>query len=86
MLMEGGNFHLIFTRRCLRTFCSTLCYHAIFAGTIEEALPRHSSRPTYLTSISKLRQKRSIGLDGARDIQSRYLSVRSSYSRDDRYS
>jgi len=30
--MENGNFHLIFTRRCLRTFCSTLYYHAIFAG------------------------------------------------------
>lgn len=35
--MEDGNFHLIFTRRCPRTFCPTLRYHAIFEGTIEEA-------------------------------------------------
>lgn len=75
--MEGGNFHLIFTRRCPLTFCSTLRYHAIFEETIEEATPQ----PTYLTSISKLRQKRSIGPD-AREIQ----SVRSSDSQDDRYS
>jgi len=46
--MEGGNFHLIFTRRCPRTFCSTLRYHAIFEGTIEEAPSHFSADLSYI--------------------------------------
>lgn len=78
--MENGNFHLIFTRRCPLTFCSTLRYHAIFEETIEEA-SSHSS--TNLSYIYLETPAEAIYRSGrARDIQ----SVRSSYSQDDRYS
>jgi len=46
--MEGGNFHLIFTRRCPLTFCSTLRYHVIFEETIEEASSHSSTNLSYI--------------------------------------
>lgn len=78
--MERGNFHLIFTRRCPRTFCSTLRYHAIFEGTIEEASSHSSADLSYIHLETPAEAIYRSGR--ARDIQ----SVRSSYSQDDRYS
>lgn len=57
-------------------FCSILRLTAPFSRQQSEKLP--ATRAAYLTSISKLWQKRSIGSDAREDIQ----SVRSSYSQD----
>lgn len=77
----GGSSHLIFTRRCPRTFYSTSRYHAIFEGTIEEASSHSSADLSYIHLETPAEAIYRSGL-AARDIQ----SVRSSYSQDDRYS